>query len=257
MNYSGSQLRKLIVIVLLSLTCISCQSRLAQTTVDSAPLPSSSGVMQQANIVVSERTVDELVESFSDDSNIGMPRKNKIEINNFERSQGGRVVIKFYSLTDRKEWNLKQEFEFEKDSLTGIDPVIDDFNNDGLRDITYVSNVAARGANEVRTLFIYDKERDELIHIKNSEHYPNMLYNKKLDCIDAWLFHGATTTVFLRIEGDILREFASVNTGSELVVTVVQKDGKELVLRREKMKDEDIYTRFINFDPPEPYEVED
>ncbi len=52
---------------------------------------------------------------------------------------------------------------------------LEDFNNDGIKDMTYVSAVAARGANEVRRLFIYDKKRDELVYIKNSEDYPNPL----------------------------------------------------------------------------------
>ena len=100
-------------------------------------------------------------------------------------------------------------------------------------------------------LLIYNKERDELVHIRNSEDYPNLEYNKQLDCVDAWLFHGASTTVFLRIEGDMLRRFTSVDTGAERLVKVFDKDGKERVLSRRKMKEDDIYMRYSSFDPPE------
>lgn len=197
---------------------------------------------------------EELVEFFSDDSKVGLPRRNKIEISEFKKLDGNVAVINFYSLETNKEWKLKQTFEFEKDGLVDCDPKLEDFNNDGFKDMTYVSAVAARGANEVRRLFIYDKRKDELIYIKNSESYPNMQYNKELNCIDAWMFHGGTTTVFLRIDGDSLREFASVDNGINRTVYLIDKNGKEKLLRTDKIKEEDIYTRYKNFNPPESYE---
>jgi len=195
---------------------------------------------------------DHLSEFFTDESRIGRAGKNKIVVNCFER--GGEMVaeIKFYSRSNNARWEQKQSFEFKKDGLTGCDPEIKDFNNDGLKDFTYQSNVAARGANVIRTLFIYDPKKDELLYVKNSESYPNMLYNEKLDCIDSWMFHGATTTVFLKIEGDMLKEFASVDTGAELVVKVTTEIG-EREIRRKTMSLDDIYTRYISFDPPIPY----
>lgn len=233
------------------LSSLSCQSRPVQTAENSPDRHAGSNANSTANTEVQNPDTLRLIESFSDERHIGVPRKNKIEINEYERSDGDLVAIKFYALNDDKQWILKQSFEFKKDSLIGCDPKIEDFNNDGLKDVTYVSNVAARGSNEVRTLFIYDKNLNELVRIKNSEDFPNMRYNKKLDCIDAWLVHGASTTVFARLDGDMLRQFASVGTGLERVVTVTDKDGKERVLSRRKMKEEDVYTRYVNFNPPE------
>ena len=135
-------------------------------------------------------------------------------------------------------------------------PEIEDFNNDGLKDITFVSNTAARGANEMRTLLIYDRVNDVLIWVKNSEEFPNLAYNKTLKCIDSWMFHGATTTVFLKLEGDMLKEFAWVDTGSELVVSVNNRHGYRREILREKMQLDDIYTRYETFRPPRPYGVE-
>lgn len=194
----------------------------------------------------------ELLETFADSSRIGVPHRNKIELESYDTGSGNSLVkIRFYVRKRKAGWELKQSFEFPKNSLIDCDPHVDDFNHDGLRDFTFRSNVAARGSNDVRTLFIYDKSRDALVWIKNSEHYPNMEYNGKLDCIDAWLFHGATTTVFLRIVGDELKEIATVDTGRELIVTVFEKDGSR-VLRREQMDEEDIYTRYSSFDPLQP-----
>ena len=201
---------------------------------------------------IQESDVDHPIESFTDDSHIGVPHKNKVELNNYKRSSGNLAVIKFFSLTDKKEWKLKQTFEFEKDDLTDCEPHIEDFNNDGFKDFTYNSNVAARGANEIRKLFIYDKKNNELVYIKNSEKYPNMAYNKKLDCIDAWRVYGGTSTDFLRIDGDVLREFASVeNFDGKRTVTVIDSKGRQRVIRRDKITDDDLYTRYNNFKPLE------
>lgn len=204
-----------------------------------------------------EPDINEPIESFADDSNIGRPRKNKIEIDIVARGgvdsanrPNNTAIIKFYSITASKEWALKQTLEIESYALMSPEPEIEDFNNDKLKDITFISNSAARGANEVRTLLIYDKAKDALLHVKNSEDYPNLAYNKTLNCIDAWLFHGATTTIFLKLDGDMLREFASVDTGSHLVVTVIDNNGEEREILRKKMKFEDIYTRYRTYNPP-------
>lgn len=200
-----------------------------------------------------EDSQDAQLEHFMDERRIGHRGKNKIEIRCFNRGRKRLAEITFYSRSEFGAWFERQSFRFEKDDLLGCDPVVEDFNNDGLRDFTYRSAVAARGANEVRRLFIYDKEKDELVHINNSQEYPNLAYNKKLNCIDSFMIHGASSTVFLRIEGDTLKEFASVGTGLERVVTVTDQFGEERVISREKMNPdnyEEIYRRFSTYSPP-------
>ena len=236
----------------LILAITSCQNQQQKTPDEIVTTNINSTIISKSD--ESNAPAEELVEFFTDDSKVGLPHKNKIEISEFKKSDGNIAVIKFYSLDTNKEWKLKQTFEFEKDGLMDCDPKLEDYNNDGLKDMTYVSAVAARGANEVRRLFIYDKKKDELIYIKNSESYPNMQYNKELNCIDAWLFHGGTTTVFLKIDGDILKEFASVDNGINRTVYLIDKNGKENLLRTDKIEKEDIYVRYKNFNPPEPYE---
>jgi hypothetical protein len=46
-----------------------------------------------------------------------------------------------------------------------------------------------------------------------------------------------------------LKEIATVNTGLELIAEVFDKDGKARVLSRKKMREKDIYTRYMDFDP--------
>jgi len=87
--------------------------------------------------------------------------------------------------------------------------------------------------------------------MKNSEDYPNMLYNKKLDCIDAFLVHGGSTTVFLKIEKDSLREFASINLDDKINIQLVDRNGKRKYLVKDKKSTYDPHTRFTNFSPLE------
>ncbi len=198
-------------------------------------------------------TEETRIEFFTDDKRIGRPGKNKIEIRCYSVGSERFAEIKFYTRSEYGAWLQSQSLKFDKDGVTGCNPIIEDFNNDGLNDFTYESAVAARGANEVRKLFIYDKSQDDLKYIKNSEEYPNLAYNKRLRCIDSFLVYGATSTVFLRIEGDTLKEFASVSTGEERVATVTDKFGNERVLSRKELDPnnfEQIYTRFTTYNPP-------
>lgn len=230
---------------------LSCQSRLVHTAENSPVLPTDSRTNSQTNTEVQNSDPLKIVECSSDAKHFGVPHNNKIEINRFEGSDANLTTIKFYALGGDKQWILKQSLEFDKEYGPGFDPKIEDFNNDGFKDVTYVSGEAARGANEIRTLFIYDKKRNELVRIKNSADYPNLGYIKKLDCISSFMVHGASTTVFLRLDGEMLREFASVGTGLERVVFVTDNDGNERELSRRKMKEQDVYTRYRNFNPPQ------
>jgi hypothetical protein len=157
------------------------------------------------------------------------------------------VIIRFYSKQINR-WFLKNEFHFENDGVAACDTKLSDFNNDGLKDMTYVSGVGARSANEIRRLFIYDKFHDRLIYMKNSEGYPNMLYNRDLNCIDAWLVYGGCSTVFLKISGDSLKEFASVDLFNGLTITTYDKNNKaKIILQDTTNKTENV--RYKSFNP--------
>jgi len=253
---STRMIRYLSIFVLL-VTNFSCHS---SYSVDAGTSPQTSDILISDHPPQTIVDVEpKLVESFSNGSEIARRGQNKIEIDILEKpgvdlaSRPNQVaVVRFYAKDQSESWVLRQKLEIESHSLAESDPEIKDFNDDGMRDITFRSNTAARGANDVRTLLIYDFKNDLLVHIKNSEDYPNLQYNNTLNCIDAWMFHGATTTVFLRLDGDTLKEFASVDTGSERVVTVTQADGLKRVIREEKMDEADVYTRYRTFDPPRP-----
>lgn len=171
-----------------------------------------------------------LEEYFTDSLQVGKKGHNKIQVAQYSTADSNYVIVNFFSRQGDK-WILKNAFRFEKYGVVGCDPQLSDFNNDGYKDMTYISNEAARGANEVRRLFIYDKKSDQLISLKNSESYPNMEYNKKLNCIDAFALHGGCTTIFLKIAGDSLIRLASVDLSPEgLTITEYDKNGKGKVI---------------------------
>lgn len=211
--------------------------------------------IQEDKIVNDDSKSKQPDEFFIDSLNVGRKSNNKIDLSLFRLDDSVYVHINFYS-RQNKNWVLKNHYEFGKDGITGLDPQLSDFNNDGLNDMTYVSTVAARSANEVRRLFIYDKDKDQLTLIQNSDDYPNLLYNKDLNCIDAFLVFGGCMTVFLKINGDSLKQFASVELSNGLYVKTYNELGKEkLIFRNKKYKGE--YERFKNYKPLKKYQEAD
>ena len=188
---------------------------------------------------------------FADSTHIGRKGHNKVTLSEYSLPDSGYVVVKFYARSTKGKWHLKQKFEFSKMDAIDCDPKMSDFNHDGLEDLTYISMFAVRGANEVRRLFIYDKDRDRLVYMRNSEQYPNMLYNKQLNCIDAWLVYGGCSTVFLRIRGNRLVEFACVDVTEEegLSVYTIDQRGRRKQIRHQANIHGVGFARFKNYRP--------
>lgn len=197
-------------------------------------------------VKATKATLDEF---FADSCNIGRKALDKIEIARYSTPDSAYVVTRFYA-KQQNGWRLRNEYKLQQDESLSVDPQLSDFNRDGFNDVTYESVRAARGANEVRKLFIYDQTNDRLIYIKNSEDYPNMRYNKELNCIDAFLVSGCNVTVFLKIEKDSLRELADVDQCDVLTVTTYDRKGKGKVILRKKTNRFDM-TRFKNYRPLE------
>lgn len=203
-------------------------------------------------------------EKFVDSLNAGTKGKTKIEFEKFRHSDNGDVYVSihFYDLkktwveskgSEFHFWDLKNSFKFQKDGVSDLNVEIKDFNNDGFNDIAYESAVAARGGNVVMTLFIYDPKNKNFIHIKNSEKYPNLSYNPKLNCINSVILTGSTTTAFLKVRKDSLDEFARVDVSDKIVVEVKDSTGKFKVLKEKPFEgsDEDFYKVFRNYNPLE------
>src|SRR4051812_15379823 len=97
----------------------------------------------------------ELEERYIDSTNIGIPKKYKFDLKKFRTPDSNYVDIHLY---ERKNggWILKQQLHFTKDGVLSCDPEFNDFNNDGFNDVTFRSMIAARGANIIRKLLIFD-----------------------------------------------------------------------------------------------------
>lgn len=206
--------------------------------------------------IESKTDIPIIEEEYIDSSKIGISGKYKIDFKKFRNIDSVYVEIKFFEKNNSK-WNLKQNFHFLKDGVLSCDVEFKDFNNDKLNDFTFKSSIAIRGANIIRKLFIFDKETGKLIFIKNSEGFPNLRYNKDLDCVDAFRVYGGTQSAFAKIENDSLREFANVELFDErIIIITIDKNGKEKTIRNEKYNSKESYIRFKNYSPLKEFEGE-
>ena len=206
----------------------------------------SSDVSLQPKIAPQERVIDS--------TRIGISNQFKIDIWQTRNPDNQETFAEFVLYRRIKDqWRQTQTFKTQKDGISSSDPVFSDFNNDGYNDLTFQSSTAARGANELRTLFIFDRKAGKLREIKNSSNYPNLEYNKQLNCIDAWLVYGGSSTVFFTLEADTLHDFAGVDIlsdGSRTVYEIADK-GSKSILRRDSVPRDEVYTRYKNYKPLE------
>ncbi len=205
-----------------------------------------------------EKKIDKplIEEELIDSTQIGVSGKYKIDLKKIRSSDSVYVDIKFFERENSK-WKLKQELHFLKDGVLSCDFKFEDFNNDKLNDFTFQSSIAARGANVIRKLFIFDKTNGKLTFIKNSEEFPNLRYNKDLDCIDAFRVYGGTQSVFAKIKKDSLKEFANVELFDErIIIKTIDINGNEKTIKNEKYKSKESYVRFKNYSPLKEFEGE-
>lgn len=192
-----------------------------------------------------------LQEYFVDSTEIGVKGKNKIELFQY-RNDSVYAVINFYSKEDSL-WEIKNTFTFLKDGITSLETSVSDYTGNGFKDATFKSSIAGRGANEIRTLLIYNTKEDNLTHIKNSDIYANLQYNKDLKCIDAFNVYGGSMSYFLNIVGDSLKPFASVELYEGLTISEYDKNGKETVIHSDTSIKHS-YGRYKSYNPLIEYE---
>jgi hypothetical protein len=188
-----------------------------------------------------------LEEVFIDSAKIGVQGQNKILARQVRYDDSICVNISLYK-RDASGWRFQQSMHFQKDGVSTLQPNVSDYNGDQAGDFIFQCETAARGANVVMQLLIFEK--DSFTVIKNSSHYPNLQYNIELKCIDAFLVYGGTNTVFLRLAGDSLTEFASVEV-FDSTLTIEERDlnGTMKVTLKKRDAGYDNYTRFANYKP--------
>lgn len=205
--------------------------------------------------VVKENKIDNIVfidtlEVFKDSINFGERNDNKIEIYKIGNQDSTFAKVYLYELHN-VDWKLKDSLILNAVRVNDLETEIKDFNNDGFNDIIFTSGMAARGGNIVQTLILFSGENKSLNWIKNSENFPNLLYNEKLNCIDAVILTGGQTTYFLKIENDSLKEFASVDQSAGIITAkILEENGKWKEIKSVKESSEN-FDRFIDFYPIE------
>lgn len=195
-----------------------------------------------------DKFVDTL-EVFSDSLLFGQKKKNKITITKISNQDSTFTTVQLFTKKGLN-WEVNDEICISSSAIPNLDVSISDFNADGFPDLLFTSGESARGANVVQTLMLYEPKKQKLRWIKNSELFPNLMYNKELKCVDALIFTGGLTTVFLRLEKDSLIEFAEVDQRDDrITVKKVNANGQEKEIKNIKNKGFSDMTRFINFDP--------
>ncbi len=190
------------------------------------------------------------LEIFKDSLSFGNKKKSKIVIIKIGNEDSTFVNIHLYRKHENK-WIISDSLTLGNINFPKLHPEIIDFNNDAFNDIIFTSGTAARGGNNVQTLVLYSPKEKSLKWIKNSENFPNLMYNKKLDCIDACILTGGETTYFLKIKNDSLKEFANVDhRDGNITVEILDENGKWKEIKRLKSKSKDM-KRFINYNPIE------
>lgn len=238
---------KSILLVLLLLIASCAQKSKEQTSLLSKKDTAKKEIIKPETKIDTTKTV--LEETFTDSTQVGIKGKFKLTVDQFRSDDSTYVAINLFEKRNSK-WQIKQKLEYLKDGITNCDPELTDFNNDGFNDLTFQSSVAARGANEIRKLLIFDRSKEEFILMKNSDHYPNLQYNELLNCVDAWLVYGGSSTVFLKIEKDSVREFAGVSLEeNQREIYIIDKKGNRKTLKKEYVKDLEVHTRYQNYNP--------
>lgn len=200
-----------------------------------------------------KRALTDTIEHFTDSINFGLKHKNKIEI--YKIGTEENTIAKIYLFEIKKDkWSLKDSLTLDAERINNLNPEIIDFNNDNFKDIVFTTGMAARGGNVIQTLILYSTEKESLLWIKNSENFPNLMYNEKLDCIDALILTGGQKTSFLKIKNDSLEEFAYVDqSDGRILAKILDANGKWKEI--ENIKDDPKnFDRFINFNPIEKRE---
>jgi hypothetical protein len=203
-----------------------------------------------AEPIVAEPQKIDTVAYFEDSLNIGTPKRNKLWFSRIMVNDTlAKAQVQLYSKQNNS-WGLKYSFEDEYWSAAEMDATVADFNNDGYKDFIYLTGTGARGGNVIYNLFIYDIKGDSLAYVVNANDYPNLSYNKETNSINAFILTGGIETVFLRLDGNKLKPFASIfQYGKVITVTEYDNEGASKVIQVDTSNRFEDFSRFTNYKP--------
>lgn len=189
-------------------------------------------------------------QKFSDSKNV--IKNNQYKLNVVQKSQNDDALVNFTLFKKaNKKWIKLQNYRFKKQNFFLSVDTSEDLNNDGYKDVKISFAQAARGANEVNRLFVFDPKTQKLIDMENSADYPNLHYNEKRDCVTSDMFYGGSATYFLKIRKNKLEPFGKVEFYNDSISSYKIVKCKEILLKKQAYDSDNGATFFSNFDPVE------
>lgn len=155
------------------------------------------------------------METIIDSTSFGKRGRTKLELRLIFTDTNSFLNLRLLMKNGTK-WNVKDEISAPCFAPV-LSTVFSDMNGDGYNDLLFQSELAARGANVIQTLVLFDAKRNKLKRILGN--FPNMEYNPKLKCINAWGFHAGSITYFLKMRNDSLTTFAEVEHADKRITS--------------------------------------
>lgn len=199
-------------------------------------------ILISINLFSQER---KLLEKYNDEIHIDSNHILTVELERFEFPNQDEHLVELTIVNDNNE--TVNSFTVENVPLViNCDPKVYDYNGDGNMDYSFRSMMTIRGVNDLRSVFVYDSKNKKFIRIKNSEDYPNLIYNSKTKCLDAWAVHGGITQFFLKLEGDSLYPIYSIEVFGERRILYKYEDGSPVEVKRDSIE-ETLYPRYDSY----------
>lgn len=217
----------------------------------------SAEIKEQVNKVIIDATseaqpnLDFLRYVLWDSTSIGIDNSFKVRMEHYKQSEYEYFINIQLFKKNHSEWKKTQELKIETFISFNIEPHFEDFNNDGYNDLTVFSGEAARAANEIRTLFIFDSVNAKFIHIRNSAEHPNLMYNPSTNSITCWHFYGGNSTGFLEIQDDSLVIKAIIEDFDGVCESTIYHSGSTKGVIYSEPADHGVFNRYVNYDPIE------
>ncbi|SKB66163.1 hypothetical protein SAMN05660477_00567 [Soonwooa buanensis] len=189
-------------------------------------------------------------QKFSDSKTVIKNNQYKLDVVQKNLNEEALVSFSLFKKINKK-WIKLQDYRFKKQNFFLSVDTSEDLNNDGYKDVKISFAQAARGANEINRLFVFDPKSQKLIDMENSADYPNLHYNEKKDCVTSDIFYGGSATYFLKIKKNKLEPFGKVEFYNDSISSYKIVQGKEILLKKQAYDSDQGATFFSNFDPVE------
>jgi len=178
----------------------------------------NSGVQTKTSIADTSKKIDTTLDKKNKDDF----ETTEINCDTVYFGKGYKLTLKKFDSTNEDETKFNTVFSFQKstngqyseifrDSIFNKvqDVVLEDFNNDKIKDIL-VQNFSDVRSNWTYYLYLVDTTHDGLKKIKGFEEIKNPSYVSKYDLIDNYVVSGTNWTSFYKIKRDTIFDFEIV-----------------------------------------------